>query len=453
MRADRLLLATVVALALLAGGLSVASAKLGPGVDSLTTIPMFDGTSVNTEIGLTFTEPMLKQPTERSVSFKPNIAASFNWVGNELMFLPKSPLRYHTRYTVTVGVSARDTQGRSFFRPYHSSFTTQSRHLIYQGTAGNQRSRLVVASLDGKRQIVGNPNVGDYSLSFDRSLVVYSRRPAHGKPADEIWILSLADGSTQRIFAHRGWQISEPHFSPDGQYVVFLATNVRICQKFYGCFVDTTSPVVYLYSLRSHQVRPFHAGNDVPISNFITFSPAGQIAYTDLGSALTLADPNGSNLVHVPNQGNSLVFSAFDASGNEAAFVGQTASSIGGDVLVFVHSKYVDVSKGVYDSDAPAFATSGKRIAYAGYHGEKGIEPLYSINVYDFASRHTRRLALSSTLSDWSPTWSTDDRYVALVRSRPQEAMYMGSGQIWIMRSDGSGLRRLGGIGSDPRWL
>jgi Tol biopolymer transport system component len=256
------------------------------------------------------------------------------------------------------------------------------------------------------------------------------------------------------MFRRLDWDISQPHFSADGHYIVFLASNVMLCRKYYGCYRDTR-PEVYLLDLRTRKVFPFRSETDVPITNFITFSPGGQLAYTDLGSALTLSDPNGAHVIHVPNSGNSLEFVAFAPPGTQAAFVGQTASSTGGDVLVydFKGGRYTDVSRGVYDSSTPAFSQSGNRLAYAAYRGEQGIEPVYGLNVYTFKTGQTFRLTAGAHTSDWTPAWSSDDRYVAFVRSQPQEAMYMGSGEVWVVRSDGRDARPLGGIGRDVQWV
>jgi Tol biopolymer transport system component len=200
-------------------------------------------------------------------------------------------------------------------------------------------------------------------------------------------------------------------------------------------------------------VRPFQSASDVPLTDFIAFSPAGQIAFTDLGSALTLANPDGGSIIHIPDSGNSLVFAAFDPTGRMAAFVGQTPSSSGGDILVYSSGKYLDVSQGTYDSSQPSFSSSGRAIAYAAYVGELGIQPIYGITVYTFKDHRHRLLTREKQWSDWSPAWSLDDRYIAFVRSVPQEAMYMGSGEIWVMRADGKDAHPLGGVGENPTWV
>jgi Tol biopolymer transport system component len=455
MRVDRLIIAIIAALGLIIGALSVASARLGPNVDTVVMAKSLDGTEVNTQLAITFTTAMQPKTVEHAFRVVPRTNGDFSWVGNEVVFSPRVPLQYATRYVLTIGTGALDSTGKHLIHTFRRTFTTQSEHVMYLGSQGPEKNNLVVASTTGERNIVGDGNgqVTDYSVSFDRSLAVYVRRGKSGERPDEIWLLSVADDSTQRVFRRPDWTMSQPHFSPDGSYIVFLATNVRLCRQYYGCFRDTSGPIVELLDLRSRKVHAFSSSSDVPITNFIDFSPSGQVAYTDLGSALTLAQPNGSGVLHVPNRGNSLEFAGFDATGDKAAFVGQTPSSTGGDILVYWKGAYVDVSKGVYDSSVPAFATSGTAVAYAAYRGEQGIQPLYGISVYSFKNHSTTHLTGERDWSDWSPAWSLDDRYLAFVRSSPQEAMYMGAGEIWVVGRDGTDPHPLGGIGENPQWV
>jgi hypothetical protein len=455
-RYNSIVLAAILGLGLVIAALSIASARLGPTVDSFATAELLDGTLVNSQIAVTFTQPMRLQSVERSFSIGPRIAGDFVWSGNQMRFIPKHNLAFATTYRITIGTGAQDSSGHHLAHPYQAGFTTENEHLLYLGTSRGRRDHLVLASISGKSEVVGpaDGQVTDYSASADGSLVVYVRRGSSDERADEVWLLSLADNSGQQMFRRADWDISQAHFSPDNHYVVFLASNVQICRKYYGCYRDTR-PEVYLLDLRSRHVFPFHSQTDVPITDFIDFSPGGQLGFTDLGGPLTLSDPNGNHVVHVPNAGNSLVFAGFAPVGERAVFVGQTPSSTGGDILVynFKVGRYVDVSRGVYDSSTPHFSQSGMLIAYAGYRGEQGIEPVYGLNVYNLQDGMTRRITTEKRLSDWTPVWSTDDHYIAFVRSRPQEAMYMGSGEIWVVRSDGSGAQPLGGVGRDAQWV
>lgn len=453
-RFDRIILAAVLALGLAIGAVSTVAARLGPSVDSVNTVSQMDGVSVNTRIAITFTQPMDHLSVQRHLRITPVAPGAVIWSGNELFFTPRHALAYSTTYTLQIG-AARDTSGQPLARGLTYAFRTQSEHLLYLGTAGATRRRLVLTSVNGQREVVGSDDglVTDFSVSPDRSLVVYTKRSAPGGRPDEIWLLSLADNTMQRVFAHPGWAISQPHLSPQDNAVVFLATDVRLCRKYYGCSIDQADRIVYLLDLSTHRAHMFLEGNSSPITNFITFSPSGQVAYTDAGSAVSLANPNGHGIQQIPAQGNSVVFAGFDSSGNRAVFVGQTPGSSGGDVLIYAHGKYLDVSYSIYDSATPSLSSAGDRIAYAAYRSEDGIEPVYGINVYDVRSRRTTRLTADRHWSDWAPTWSSDGRFVAFVRAAPQEAMYMGAGTVWVMRANGTAGHPLDGMGKDVQWV
>lgn len=454
-RFDRFVLATVLGLGLTIGALSVALARLGPTVSGLATATTIDGTLANSQLAVSFNQPMNIRSVERHFRIRPRISGQFSWSGNQMLFIPNKTFAYAQRYSVTIATGARDSSGKPLAHAFRSSFTTQSEHLLYLGSAGAERNRLVLASLDSKRQIIGVNDglITGYAASPDRSLAVYVKKGAPGERPDELWLLNLTDNSTQRVFRRPDWAISQPHLSPDNRYIVFLATNVRICRQYYGCYRDRTYRLVYFLDLRTHHLFPFRSTSDVPITDYIDFSPQGQIAYTDLGSALVLANPNGTHIVHIPNGVNSPEFVGFDPQGDKAVFVGQTPSSTGGDILVFVGGKYVDASSGIYDSSAPSFSSSGTSVAYSAYRGERAIEPLYGIDTYNLHTHILRRLTDERDWTDWAPAWSLDDHYIAYVRSQPQEAMYLGSGEIWVMRADGRDAHPLGGIGQDITWV
>jgi Tol biopolymer transport system component len=446
--------AVVAVLALVAGGLSVVSARVGATVDMVHLAQSVDGVSVQSTIGIEFTLPMDHPSVEKSLQVTPAIPGTFSWVGNEIVLLPKTRLRFATTYHLTIGDMARDAQGRTLFRPYHEAFTTQDQHLMYISASGSDKGKLVLASVGGLHRVLssGGP-VHDFSVSLDQTYAVYAKKSSAAGRTNQIWLVSLLDGSSQEVFSRPRWDISQPHLSPDGKTVVFLAENVKICRKYYRCFHDTTTPIVELYDLSSHKLSQFHSSQDVPITDFVDFSPAGQVAFTDLGSPLTLSDVNGSHTIHIPNGNNELVYWGFDPTGAIAAFVGQTPTSSGGDILIYDRGKYLDISKGVYDSSTPSFSTSGTEVAYAGYRGEQGIEPIYGITAYNLKRHTSTTLTHEKHFSDWAPVWSPNDQYIAFIRSRPQEAMYMGTGEVWIVSSNGRDSRPLGVVASEVRWV
>lgn len=458
-RFTQTVLGAIVALGICVTALAFVASRLGPTVDTFTTAQALDGTAVNTQIAITFSAPMQIRTVEKSFSIAPKVKGFFNWAGNELIFSPSSSLAYGRAYTVSIATVARGTDGKRLQHPFKQRFVTETQHLVYLGTRGSQRGRLILATVTGKEKVLG-PNDGSvtgYSVSPDRSTIAYVRRGSPGESPDEIWLVSLVDGSTRMVARRPGWTITAPQLSPDDRTIVFLAIDVKVCRQYYGCQTDTTIPLIYFADVTSGRVYPYANSTDTPVSDFVAWSPASQIAYTDLGSALVLADLHTTRITHLPNRGDSLLFTGFDASGDKVAFVGQTPTSTGGDVVVYTHGSYVDVSHGMYDAEQPAFSTAGNEIVYSAYHGEYGqipnLQPVYGLNVYDFKTRRTYRLTNEHNWTDWGAAWSQDDQYVAFVRTRPEGTLYLGSGQLWVIHPNGTGAHPVAGIGKDVAWV
>jgi Tol biopolymer transport system component len=454
-RFDRLILAVAITLALAVGVLSVTAAKLGPTVDGFVVAKELGGVSVNSQIGILFTEPMDRRSVQTHFRIRPRLTGDFEWLGNELLLTPRKPLTYGTTYRVDISRGARSRSGTPLLRSFQRTFTTEAQHLLFLGQRGRERGQLVLMSVTGESRIVGSDDgrITDFSIAPSGSLVAYVKQGAARERPDELWLLSATDGSTQRILRQPDWTLSQPHLSADGRLLVFLASNVPVCSQPQVC-QRSALPLIYLFNLQTRKLHRFTTADHVPFADLVSFSPSGQLAYDDLagGSVLSLANTDGSHVLVLPAGGNSVQFGAFDPTGDRVAFVGQTPAAPNVEILLYQRGSYHPVSR-VYDAETPAFSQSGTELAYAAYRGERDLEPVYGINRYDLGTHRTRRLTDPVQQSDWDPAWAPDDRYIAFIRSAPQETRFMGRGEIWVMRSDGSQARRLDTAGTAVQWV
>src|SRR5262245_8819256 len=89
------------------------------------------------EVRVVFAEPMvalgrIPDPvTAPFFSIAPAVKGSFRWAGTDtLIFKPRAPLPYATRYTVTVATTAVSVAGNALTEPYSFTFTTPTVKLL-----------------------------------------------------------------------------------------------------------------------------------------------------------------------------------------------------------------------------------------------------------------------------------------------------------------------------------
>jgi outer membrane protein assembly factor BamB len=68
---------------------------------------------LNTNIQVTFNEPMNHSATESAFDISPSVLGTFSWNGNILTFIPNSELTPEKQYTVTISTEAKDLIGNS----------------------------------------------------------------------------------------------------------------------------------------------------------------------------------------------------------------------------------------------------------------------------------------------------------------------------------------------------
>jgi TolB protein len=120
------------------------------------------------------------------------------------------------------------------------------------------------------------------------------------------------------------------------------------------------------------------------------------------------------------SDGGEIAFAGTDESGNSAIYIVNVTT---GELRRVTHSHWFETS--------PAWSPDGRQIAFV--RGTHDSQSLWIVNVENGDLTHV------STLPAENPAWSPDGRTIAFSRSG---AVALDGG-IWLVRSDGSGLRRL----------
>jgi hypothetical protein len=86
--------------------------------------PEGDGIAINTNIVITFNEPMNKIAVKEAFSISPTIIGKYNWNDNTFIFMPNYNLDYKTTYKVIINELATDLVGNPIQEIYEWSFET-----------------------------------------------------------------------------------------------------------------------------------------------------------------------------------------------------------------------------------------------------------------------------------------------------------------------------------------
>ncbi len=246
----------------------------------------------------------------------------------------------------------------------------------------------------------------------------------------DIWVMDY-DGANATRVTNDGALVLSPEVSPDGQLLLFTS-------------YVTQRPAVYVVQRSTGAIRKLLSKEGLNQSP--AFSPDGRhlalSATFDGNSELYVSAPDGSNLRRLTNNPAIDVSPSWSPTGREIAF---TSDRTGTPQVHVMSADGLDVrrvtTEGAYNSE-PAWSPDGTTIAYSAR-----IDGRFQVRLLDLAT------GKSTTITDGranheAPAWSPGGEYLAIASDRD------GKYDIWVMRKDGTGLRRVSTRGTNrfPFW-
>jgi Tol biopolymer transport system component len=268
-----------------------------------------------------------------------------------------------------------------------------------------------------------------------------------GGPDADIWTVN-SDGSDLTRLTADGLANQSPTPSPDGRHIIFGACVLP-------CPLPPAGPPDGIWTIMPDGNDPRRiSGSRITGNGGAAWSPDGK---RFMYGAATVPCDDDLRVANADGTGDSLFIGAFPgvaesntvipawATNNTIAFVGRNCGSSTGTVYV------TDLNRSHL-----RLVTDGVWVDVTGDAQRLVVQRLRGNNAYDIwvanvdGSHLTR---LTSDSNNVNPAWSRDGRWIAFVRG-PEGA---GRGNLYIMRSDGSDMRRVttGESSSDtePKWI
>ena len=169
----------------------------------------------DTFIRITFSKEMDRKSVEESFVIDPQVKGRFIWEENTLSFRPETNLIPSAIYTISLGVTIKDAQGRSLAISY---FTTIDQ-LLYV-----DRENIWVANADGS----GRKNLTKKENSYFRPMWLEGNERIIFELDSDLWIMNR-DGNNKRPLT-TGKAVVSHEFLPssDGKKVAFLSKDGEI---------------------------------------------------------------------------------------------------------------------------------------------------------------------------------------------------------------------------------
>lgn len=223
-RFDRLIIVFGVGLVALIALLVWRGDRVGLQVRELS--PAGNQVSTRPLIRILFAEEMVTESLP-AVTISPTISGTWRWEGAALLFAPAGLFAANTTYTVTVPAGLTSQQGRPLLRPLSWQFQTGQAKILYLSWDEQNVSQLYVVAPAGTapQQLTQAPrNIIGYSLSFDNQQIAYTMLDETG--GGDLWQISTNGNNNRLLLDCTDFACSGPVWEPSGRRLIYERRNI-----------------------------------------------------------------------------------------------------------------------------------------------------------------------------------------------------------------------------------
>jgi Tol biopolymer transport system component len=292
--------------------------------------------------------------------------------------------------------------------------------------------RLVYQDSHGAIRVVGVNGLGDHTIGVGYfpqwaprggRIVFQATRHGYG-----VACFVNANGSDPAC--SHGFSAKSLLWAPDGRSVAFRHARLGKLG-----IIDAHGRHLHLLRLTGNQPTPVAWSPDAARLAFLRGRERTQIFAYDLRHRILLRqvtkEPRWTYFMEVQWRNGRISYAArLDTSDFEIAMM----NGDGTGAHVLTHNT-------VRDED-PAWSPDGRELVFS-----RTTTPTAGLRLMNADGSHERELVHSGTLVDLAPAWSPDGSTIAFVESQSR----FQYGELWLIRRDGGGRRRLSSVVPSPK--
>lgn len=208
-------------LILLIAGIAVLEDWSGPKVNSVNMPDFVENNQAG--IKIEFSELMNRKSVESNLKIEPALPFKFYWQGKKLILNPMEAWQTAMNYKLIIPNLVEDERGRKISADYVKEFQTPKTEVIYIGTDGEEKNRIIIRDLDGgkvKEYLDGNLLIKKFLINQKDQELILLAKDLKSSVNFEIFSLNLQSGELKNLFVADNYQNIDINFSRTSEYLM-----------------------------------------------------------------------------------------------------------------------------------------------------------------------------------------------------------------------------------------